>query len=163
MTQMVARYKTKPEAADLSLRLIVQVFGVLRALSLKDARDLVLQLADDSFLHFVANENEHSDNPLHRLEAFRIFQSVAKKRIADAPQPTKATIVGIYRTDPDEVRAEPRSVLANAPAARTLPWVARRTLYWRTVFPQMTNWSPDKEAAQLRLKFEAEIRRLDAA
>jgi hypothetical protein len=36
-------------------------------------------------------------------------------------------------------------------------------LYWRTVFPQMTNWLPDAEAAQLRLEFETEIRRLEAA
>ena len=38
-----------------------------------------------------------------------------------------------------------------------------RTLYWRTIFPQMTNWLPDEEGAQLRFQFEAEIRRLEAA
>jgi len=54
-------------------------------------------------------------------------------------------------------------VLAQARAAQTFPWDARRTLYWRTVFPQMTNWLPDEEGAQLRFQFEAEIRRLEAA
>ena len=54
-------------------------------------------------------------------------------------------------------------VLAQARAAKSLPWDARRTLYWRTVFPQMTNWLPDAEAAQLRFEFETEIRRLEAA
>ena len=54
-------------------------------------------------------------------------------------------------------------VLAKARAAQSFPWDARRTLYWRTVFPQMTNWLPDDEAAQLRFEFETEIRRLDAA
>jgi hypothetical protein len=39
----------------------------------------------------------------------------------------------------------------------------RRPLYWRTVFPQMTNWLPDEEGALLRFQFEAEIRRLEAA
>jgi hypothetical protein len=29
--------------------------------------------------------------------------------------------------------------------------------------PQMTNWLPDEEAAQLRFAFETEIRRLEAA
>jgi hypothetical protein len=68
-----------------------------------------------------------------------------------------------YRADPDEVRAELLSVLAKARAAQRLPWDARGALYWRTVFPQMTNWLPDEEAAQLRFEFEAEIRRLEAA
>jgi hypothetical protein len=45
-----------------------------------------------------------------------------------------------YRADPDEVRAELLSVLAKARAAQRLPWDARGALYWRTVFPQMTNW-----------------------
>ena len=69
----------------------------------------------------------------------------------------------IYRADPDEVRAELLSVLAKARAAQSLPWDARRTLYWRTVFPQITNWLPDEEGAKLRFEFEAEIRRLEAA
>jgi hypothetical protein len=69
----------------------------------------------------------------------------------------------VYRADPDEVRAELLSVLAQARAARSFPWDARRALYWRTVFPQMANWLPDEEAQQLRLEFEMEIRRLEAA
>jgi hypothetical protein len=68
-----------------------------------------------------------------------------------------------YRADPDEVRAELLRVLAQVQAARSFPWDARRTLYWRTVFPQMTNWLPDAEAVQLRFEFETEIRRLEAA
>jgi hypothetical protein len=69
----------------------------------------------------------------------------------------------VYRADPDEVRAELLRVLAQARAAQSFPWDTRRTLYWRTVFPQMTNWLPDEEAAQLRFEFETEIRRLEAA
>ena len=77
--------------------------------------------------------------------------------------PGVEAMAGVYRADPDEVRAELWRVLAEARAAQRFPWDARRTLYWRTVFPQMTNWLPDEEAAQLRFAFEAEIRRLDAA
>jgi len=69
----------------------------------------------------------------------------------------------VYAPAPDKVRAELLAVLAKARAAQTFPWDARRTLYWRTVFPQMANWLPDEEAAQLRLEFDAELRRLDAA
>jgi hypothetical protein len=69
----------------------------------------------------------------------------------------------VYRADPDEVRAELLRVLAQARAARTFPWDARGALYWRTVFPPMTNWLPEEEAARLRFEFETEIRRLEAA
>jgi hypothetical protein len=69
----------------------------------------------------------------------------------------------VYRADPDEVRAELLRVLAKARAAESFPWDSRRTLYWRTVFPQMTNWLPDDEGAQLRFEFDTEIRRLEAA
>jgi hypothetical protein len=69
----------------------------------------------------------------------------------------------VYRADPDEVRAELLAVLAKVRSAQRLPWDARGALYWRTVFPQMTNWLPDAEAAQLRFEFESEIKRLDAA
>jgi hypothetical protein len=69
----------------------------------------------------------------------------------------------VYRADPDEVRAELLRVLVQVRAAQSFPWDARGTLYWRTVFPQMTNWLPDEEAAQLRFEFAMEIRRLDAA
>ncbi len=77
--------------------------------------------------------------------------------------PGVAVGAAVYRADPDEVRAELLRVLAQARAAQSFPWDARRTLYWRTVFPQMTNWLPDEEGAQLRFPFEAEIRRLEAA
>jgi hypothetical protein len=69
----------------------------------------------------------------------------------------------VYHADPDKVRAELLCVLAQARAAQSFPWDARRALYWRTVFPQMANWLPDEEGAQLRFEFEAEIRRLEAA
>jgi hypothetical protein len=79
----------------------------------------------------------------------------------ELPEVERASAV--YRADPDKVRAELLGVLAEVRAAQSFPWDARRTLYWRTVFPQMTNWLPDAEAAQLRFEFETEIRRLDAA
>ena len=70
---------------------------------------------------------------------------------------------GVFGADPDEVRAELLAVLAELRAAQSIPWDARRTLYWRTVFPQMTNWLPEEEAARLRFEFDAEISRLEAA
>jgi hypothetical protein len=68
-----------------------------------------------------------------------------------------------YRADPDKVRAELYKILAEARAAEKLPWEPKTVLLYRTIFPQMTNWLPDEEAAQLRFEFEAEIKRLEAA
>jgi hypothetical protein len=68
-----------------------------------------------------------------------------------------------YRPDPDSVRAELYQILAEARAAQKLPWEPKTVLLYRTIFPQMTNWLPDDEGAQLRFEFESEIARLEAA
>ena len=68
-----------------------------------------------------------------------------------------------YRADPDKVRARLHRILAEARAARKLPWEPTRVSLYRTIFPQMTNWLPDEEGAQLRFEFETEIKRLEAA
>jgi hypothetical protein len=69
----------------------------------------------------------------------------------------------VYRADPDQVRAELYKILAEARAAQTMPWDSRRVTLYRTIFPQMTNWLPEKEGAQLRFDFETELARLEAA
>jgi hypothetical protein len=74
----------------------------------------------------------------------------------DAPTP-------VFRADPDKVRQELYKILAEARAAQTMPWDAKGVLLYRTIFPQMTNWLPEDEAAQLRFEFEAEMTRLNAA
>jgi hypothetical protein len=66
----------------------------------------------------------------------------------------------LYRADPDRVRARLHKILAEARAAQTMPWDEKETRLYRTIFPQMTNWLPDDEAAQLRFEFETELARL---
>jgi hypothetical protein len=68
-----------------------------------------------------------------------------------------------YRPDPQKVRARLHKILAEARTAQKFPWEPTRVSLYRTIFPQMTDWLPDEEGAQLRLEFEAEIRRLEAA
>jgi hypothetical protein len=68
-----------------------------------------------------------------------------------------------YRPDPDKVRSRLHKILAEARAAQTIPWGPTRVSLYRTIFPQMTNWLPDDEAAQLRFEFETELERLKAA
>ena len=68
-----------------------------------------------------------------------------------------------YDPDPASVRAELNDILAQARAAKTLPWPRSRAALYRTIFPQMANWLPDKEAKRLRREFEKELDRLEAA
>jgi hypothetical protein len=68
-----------------------------------------------------------------------------------------------YRPDPDKVRARLYKILAEARAARLLPWEPTRASLYRTIFPRMTLFLPEEEGAQLRFEFEAELERLDEA
>jgi hypothetical protein len=67
-----------------------------------------------------------------------------------------------YDPDPASVRAELMGILARARAAPAQPWDPREVSFYRTVFPQMTNWLPAEEARQLRIAFETELARLEA-
>jgi hypothetical protein len=71
--------------------------------------------------------------------------------------------VPAYRPDPDKVRSRLHKILAEARAAQKLPWEPTTVSLYRTIFPQMSLWLPDEEAAQLRFEFEAELVRLRAA
>lgn len=68
-----------------------------------------------------------------------------------------------YRPDPDKVRARLHLILSEAKSAKALPWDRDRLSLYRTIFPQMTQWLPDDEAAQLRFEFEEALERLEAA
>ena len=68
-----------------------------------------------------------------------------------------------YRPDLDKVRSRLHKILAEARAAQTLPWEPTRVSLYRTIFPRMSLWLPEEEAAQLRLDFEAEMTRLQTA
>lgn len=64
--------------------------------------------------------------------------------------------------DPQEVREELLDLLATARAARdAAPWDRRTHRYHKTVFPQMANWLPEDEAAQLRFAFARELERIE--
>ena len=68
-----------------------------------------------------------------------------------------------YSADPNQVRAHLHRILGEVRAAEHMPWAPKTALHYRTIFPQMTNWLPDDEAAQLRIEFEAELERLEAS
>jgi hypothetical protein len=68
-----------------------------------------------------------------------------------------------YHPNPDKVRARLHKILAEARAAHTSPWEPTRVSLHRTIFPQMTLWLPEDDAAQLRFEFETELARLETA
>jgi hypothetical protein len=86
-----------------------------------------------------------------------LFQDHEQAGLIDEDKPTPK-----YRADPDEVRQELHQMLAEARAAQTMPWDKNRVVLYRTIFPQMTNWLPEEEGAQLRFEFETELARLEA-
>lgn len=65
--------------------------------------------------------------------------------------------------DPDEVRGKLTRVLAALRAAEGAPpWTELEARYWRTVFPQMSNWLPEDERRDIREAFDTEMKRLAA-
>ena len=81
---------------------------------------------------------------------------------------TRADLIGpapprSYAPSLATVRAEVNKVLEKARIAKEMPWTAKEVAFWKTVFPQMTNWLPAEEAEQLRSAFMEEICRLEAA
>jgi hypothetical protein len=68
-----------------------------------------------------------------------------------------------YAPDPAHVRAHLHQIVETARKARSMPWNERKVGFYKTVVPQMVRWLPDSEAAQIKLAFEREIARLEAA
>lgn len=80
----------------------------------------------------------------------------------DQPDLFGAEAAPAYRPDPEKVRARLHRILSET-RARSEPWDWGRASLYRTIFPQLTLWLPDDEAAQLRLAFETEMERLQSA
>ena len=68
-----------------------------------------------------------------------------------------------FTPDPEVIRHRLTSLLEQARQSEVMPWPAAKARMWQTVFPQMADWLPDEEAAQLRFEFATEIERLNVA
>lgn len=94
-------------------------------------------------------------NHVHQLD---FFQADAQGELFDEDAAPVA-----YRPDPEKVRARLHKIIGEARSAAYMPWDRSRAGLYRTIVPQMTLWLPEEEAAQLRLAFEQEWVRLEAA
>ncbi|MEO8927117.1 MAG: hypothetical protein ABI306_08125 [Caulobacteraceae bacterium] len=65
--------------------------------------------------------------------------------------------------DPETIRRRLTTLLERARQSQVMPWPEPKARMWQTVFPQMANWLPEEEAAQLCFDFAREIERLKAA
>ena len=69
-----------------------------------------------------------------------------------------------YRPDPERVRRRIDRILAELRAEMSAgSWEYGRASFFRMVFPKLTCWLPEDEAARLDSEFEAEMARLEAA
>lgn len=50
-----------------------------------------------------------------------------------------------YEPSLEKVRSEVAKVLDQARIAKDMPSTAKQVAFWKTVFPQMTNWLPEGE------------------
>jgi hypothetical protein len=69
----------------------------------------------------------------------------------------------VSKVTPQSVRLKLVAALDQLRASEEMPWDATNLRYWQTVFPQMTRWLPDDDAARLCLEFSKEMKRLKAA
>lgn len=69
---------------------------------------------------------------------------------------------GAYEPNLDEIREDLRAILDDARRVTAeARWDERTYRYNKVVFPQMSRWLPDEEAAQLCFEFAREIERIE--
>ena len=74
-----------------------------------------------------------------------------------------ALTVPAYRPEPQRVRRRVDRILAELRAEESArDWPFGRISFFRMVFPKLTCWLPEEEAAHLEAQFEAEMARLEA-
>ncbi len=97
ISSVVVSYQVRPEAVAEHVRLIEAVFEQLRAEQPDDVEYKVVRLVDGvSFVHVSSADTADGSNPLPELAAFKEFGRDSAARVATAPVPTAAAIVGSY-------------------------------------------------------------------
>ena len=67
-----------------------------------------------------------------------------------------------YEPNLDEIRSDLKAILDSARhVSADEPWDERTYRYNKVVFPQMSRWLPDDEAAQLCFEFAQQIERIE--
>ena len=98
ISSVVVSYQVKPEAVAEHVRLIEAVFAQLHAEQPGNVEYKVVRLEDGvSFVHLSSADTPDGSNPLPEMAAFKAFGKDSAARVATAPVPTAADIIGSYR------------------------------------------------------------------
>ena len=95
MSQVMVRYRVKPERVAENEELVRAVYAELASAQPAGLRYATFKLPDGvSFVHVA----EHGDdNPLPKLESFRRFQAEIADRCDEPPAPAQLAEIGSYR------------------------------------------------------------------
>jgi hypothetical protein len=97
ISSVVVSYQVRPEAVAEHVRLIEAVFEQLHAEQPDNVEYKVVRLEDGvSFVHVSSADTPDGSNPLPELAAFKEFGRDSAARVATAPVPTAADIIGSY-------------------------------------------------------------------
>jgi L-rhamnose mutarotase len=97
MTQVLVRYKIKPEHAAENERLVRAVYDELQRTEPGGFHYATFQLDDGvTFVHLASTDSDDGQNPLSELEAFRQFQENISDRCDEAPVVIQLREIGSY-------------------------------------------------------------------
>src|SRR5262249_21674512 len=97
ISSVVVSYQVRPEAVAEHVRLIEAVFAQLHAQQPGHVGDKVGRRADGvAFVHVASADTPDGSTPLPELASFKEFGRDSAARVATAPVPTAADIVGSY-------------------------------------------------------------------
>ena len=97
ISSVVVSYQVRPEAVAEHVRLIEAVFAQLHAEQPDNVEYKVVRLADGvSFVHVSSADTPDGSNPLPEPASFKEFGRDSAARVATAPVPTAADIIGSY-------------------------------------------------------------------
>jgi hypothetical protein len=100
MTNIIIRYKTKPESTALNTKLVEDVFRELATAKPEGVAYAVLRTDDNTFFHIVQYESEETNAGLTGLPSFKAFAENGESR-RDAPfERNPVIVVGNYRILP---------------------------------------------------------------
>jgi hypothetical protein len=98
MSQVMVRYKVKPEHAEENERLVRAVYDELHRTKPSAMRYATFQLADGvSFVHLHSDESNDGSSALTELTAFKEFQQGIRDRCEEGPVVTELREIGSFR------------------------------------------------------------------
>ena len=95
MSQVIVRYKVKPERADENVRLVRAVYAELNENKPAGLRYATFVAEDGvTFIHVASVEGDH--NPLPETKAFTAFTKDIKDRCDEPPTPLNVKEIGSF-------------------------------------------------------------------